>query len=128
VKICLYEALYNALEHGSLEINGDEKSRLLEDGQQVYRKFLANRLTEERFRDRVIKVNLVISDSELQVAIRDEGHGFDFSGQLDSVVNEESFKSCGRGLLLISSLMDEVTFGDGGREIRMKKLRSSAQA
>jgi CheY-like chemotaxis protein len=128
VKICLYEALYNALEHGSLEINGDEKSRLLEDGQQVYRKFLTSRLADDRFRERVINVYLNISDAAMEVAIRDQGLGFDFSGQLDTVVSEESFKSCGRGLLLISSLMDEVSFSEGGREIRMKKLRSSALA
>jgi CheY-like chemotaxis protein len=126
VKICLYEALYNALEHGSLEISGEEKTRLLEQGQQTYRDFLAKRLADPVYNRRAIHVRLLINDQEMKVGIRDEGLGFEFGDQLGGVPNEEAFKSCGRGLLLITSLMDGVEFNEGGREIVMHKLRSGA--
>lgn len=126
VKICLYEALYNALEHGSLEITGEEKTHLLEKGQQAYRDFLAQRLGDGRYASRSIHVRLAISEQLMEVAIRDEGQGFEYGDLLIGVPSEEAFKSCGRGLLLISSLMDGLEFREGGREIVMRKERSKA--
>lgn len=128
VKICLYEALYNALEHGSLEITGEEKTSLLEQGQQAYRDFLAQRLANASYSSRTIAVRLSISEQLMEVAICDQGNGFDFGDQLIGVPSEEAFKSCGRGLLLITSLMDGVEFRQGGREILMRKERSGAVA
>jgi len=63
VKVCLYEALSNAFEHGNLEIPGDVKTRQLETGQQAWREYLLNRLADERYRNRLIHVGLCISEN-----------------------------------------------------------------
>jgi YesN/AraC family two-component response regulator len=128
VKVCLYEALYNALEHGSLEISEEEKVSILENGQQAYKEFLLQRLQDERYRDKKIHVGLWISPQDMRVAIRDEGPGFDATKRLNNMNTEELFKSSGRGLLLINSLMDEVSFNPSGNEITMRKLRASTIA
>lgn len=128
VKVCLYEALYNALEHGSLEINEEEKSALLEHGQASYREFLLARMQQEPYRSKVILVRLDITGDDMTVKITDQGHGFDYASRVGHVSSEELFRSSGRGLLLISSLMDEVDFNASGNEITMRKLRSSTQA
>jgi DNA-binding response OmpR family regulator len=125
VKVCLYEALYNALEHGSLEIDEEEKVALLELGQAAYREFLVQRLQQEPYKSKRISVNLVISSEDMLVRICDQGRGFDFKNRIGVMNSEELFRSSGRGLLLISSLMDEVSFNDSGNEITMRKLRSS---
>jgi DNA-binding response OmpR family regulator len=128
VKVCLYEALYNALEHGSLEINEEEKSTLLEHGQASYREFLLQRMQIEPYRSKIILVRLDITGEEMNVRITDDGPGFDFANRMGHMNSEELFRSSGRGLLLISSLMDGVEFNDSGNEITMRKLRSSTQA
>jgi serine/threonine-protein kinase RsbW len=64
----------------------------------------------------------------MTVSITDEGTGFDFVNRVGAINSEELFKSCGRGLLLISSLMDEVGFNETGNEIRMVKKRVEPQA
>ncbi len=128
VKVCLYEALTNAFEHGNLGISGDTKTKYLEHGQQEWRDFLLGCMEDPQNRDKKIRVNLVISEEEMSVAIRDEGPGFDHQARTQSTDPEELFRSSGRGLLLIQSLMDGVAFNEAGNEVRMKKNRIVSQA
>jgi len=59
------------------------------------------------------------------IVVRDPGTGFDAKTVPDPLAGENVLKSSGRGIFLISQLMDEVAFGDGGRELRMKKKNES---
>jgi CheY-like chemotaxis protein len=123
VKICLYEALTNAFEHGNLGITGEEKSRLLEHGQQAWREYQLARMEDPTNKEKKIYVKLTIDDDHMQVAIRDEGKGFDHSSRTLDTDPEEMFRSSGRGLLLIQSLMDGVEFNPSGNELSMTKQR-----
>ncbi|MCB1188303.1 response regulator [bacterium] len=124
VKVCMYEALTNAFEHGNLGIPGDEKSRLLETSQQAWRDFLMERMQDPVNREKQIEVNLQISETRMSLRVRDQGTGFDFDNHFKDVEPELLFRSSGRGLLLIRSLMDEMWFEDGGRALVMVKQRS----
>ena len=55
------------------------------------------------------------------IVVRDPGPGFDPKLIPSPVVGENVFSHHGRGIYLISQLMDEVTFAHGGTEIRMRK-------
>ena len=123
VKVCLYEALSNAFEHGNLAISGEEKTRLLEISQQAWKDFLLERMSDAAYKDKQIRVGLSISEKEMAVTILDEGEGFDHSKRLQAADPEELFKSSGRGLLLIQSLMDGISFNESGNEIHMRKTR-----
>ena len=123
VKICLYEALSNAFEHGNLEISGAEKVALLEQSQQIWKDFLIERMKQPKYVDRKIMVSLLITEDVLEVAIKDEGQGFDYQERTKDIDPEELFKSSGRGLLLIQSLMDELSFEENGSVIKMTKRR-----
>ena len=60
-------------------------------------------------------------DLGMIIVVRDPGPGFN-PGQVPSpVAAEQLFSHHGRGIFLISQLMDHVEFGHGGREIRMHK-------
>jgi YesN/AraC family two-component response regulator len=123
VKVCLYEALTNAFEHGNLEIPGDEKVRLLEISQQSWRDFLIERMQEAQYREKRIHVTLMIDEERMEVRIRDEGRGFDPAKRSAEVDPEQLFRSSGRGLLLIQSLMDHMEFNPDGTEITIGKNR-----
>jgi serine/threonine-protein kinase RsbW len=55
------------------------------------------------------------------IVVRDPGPGFDPAGIPSPVVGRNVFRHHGRGIYLINQLMDEVSFGKGGTEIRMLK-------
>ena len=66
--------------------------------------------------------------SELVIAIRDQGEGFDPESLPDPLAPENLLKSSGRGIFFMRSFMDDVTLSrvpEGGMEVRMvKKLPS----
>jgi len=55
------------------------------------------------------------------IVVRDPGPGFDPAQIPSAVAAEQLFSNHGRGIFLISQMMDRVEFGHGGREIRMHK-------
>jgi len=75
----------------------------------------------------------VLQDSAipgLAICVRDEGCGFDPSMLADPRAPENLLKSSGRGILLMRSFMDEMTFqraAEGGMEVRMVKRRDNAE-
>ena len=65
-------------------------------------------------------------DGEVLVTVRDEGQGFNRGAVPDPTEAQRLFLTHGRGLQIMSALMDEVTFEDNGRVVRMRK-RMKAQ-
>lgn len=66
----------------------------------------------------------------LAIRVRDEGCGFDPSVLADPLAPENLLKASGRGILLMRSFMDEMTFqraAEGGMEVRMVKRRDNAE-
>ena len=60
----------------------------------------------------------------IAVRVRDEGCGFDPSTLADPLASENLLKANGRGIFLMRSFMDEMTFHraeEGGMEVRMVK-------
>lgn len=65
-------------------------------------------------------------DGEIVITVRDPGPGFDPSTIANPLDPANVLKPSGRGIFLINGLMDDVRFGDGGRELQMKKKRQSS--
>ena len=61
---------------------------------------------------------------EILIVVRDPGTGFDASAIANPIDAANILKPSGRGIFLINGLMDEVGFGDGGRELQMRKKRT----
>ncbi len=120
VGTALFEALVNAIEHGNLELH----SALKEAGERKsYPRLSAQRQKQPPYRDRHVYVTATITHSEAAYEIRDEGPGFDPFRLPDPTDPENLEKASGRGLLLIRSFMDEVTFNSTGNQITMVKRR-----
>ncbi len=63
----------------------------------------------------------VIQPDRFTVVIQDQGQGFDRELVPDPTQPENLFKSSGRGLFLIESCMDDVTYEESGTLIKMVK-------
>jgi anti-sigma regulatory factor (Ser/Thr protein kinase) len=97
VELALQEAVANAIRHGC---KGDRSKHL--------------------------ECAVVCNESgEVVITVRDPGAGFDPSKVADPRDPANILKSSGRGIFLISGLMDDVRFADGGRELQMKKRVST---
>jgi serine/threonine-protein kinase RsbW len=66
-----------------------------------------------------------VDASAIAIVIRDPGKGFDAVGEPETAEDGTNLTSHGRGILLMRSLMDEVTYRRHGTEIRMKKYRNA---
>ena len=61
---------------------------------------------------------------EVVIVVRDPGPGFDPGAIADPLDAANLLKPGGRGIFLITELMDHVQFADGGREVQMRKRKS----
>jgi CheY-like chemotaxis protein/anti-sigma regulatory factor (Ser/Thr protein kinase) len=127
----IYEMLINAVEHGNLGINYEEKTRALEENR-------LNELIHERaampdLARRRVHVGCSITPAGLVCTIRDEGAGFDHSiyssvqdpGQL---FEELGTSLHGRGIMLTCLQFDKVEFNEIGNTVRIEKRAPGASS
>ncbi|MFH1176622.1 MAG: ATP-binding protein [Acidobacteriota bacterium] len=85
--MALREALANAIKHG-------------------------NKLSPDK---RVFVSMQVAPEGVLQIAVEDEGEGFDPACLADPTAPQNLLRDCGRGVFYMRSFMDEVRFAPGER-------------
>lgn len=119
VGTALTEALTNAIEHGNLELDSDMK----ETDDQEYFDLARKRAQESPYAQRRVRIISQATPAEAKFVFRDEGPGFDHRNLPDPTDPANLLKLSGRGLLLIRTFMDEVTFNEAGNEITLIKRR-----
>jgi serine/threonine-protein kinase RsbW len=93
IEMALHEALANAVIHG----NGDNSCKSVYVTCRCY------------------------MDGEVAITVRDEGRGFDPSVLVDPTFRENLLVTHGRGIYIMKTLMDEVSFEEGGSVVMMRK-------
>ncbi len=94
--VALQEALANAVLHGS-----------------------------QNDRSKTIHCSVVIDPPAVTIVIRDPGSGFDAEKVTQPAGAGANRTEHGRGICLMRSLMDEVTYRHGGSEVELRKLRAA---
>ncbi len=122
VGTALSESIINAIDHGNLELNSQMRED--EDGSQ-YHILGDKRKLQEPYCNRRVFITSRVSEAEAVFTVRDEGPGFDPSTLPDPHDPENVMRPHGRGLMLIRTFMDEVSFSKSGNEIRMHKFASA---
>ena len=116
VGIALEEALNNAFYHGNMEVSADNGPR----DRKSYEKLAEQRSAESPYCERMIDVHVLISPAEARFVIRDEGPGFAWQQHLNQQATPTQ-QSYGRGIVLMRSSMDEVSYNDQGNEVTLVK-------
>lgn len=119
VGMAITEALANARDHGNLELD----SALREQADDAYYNLGRERQTKEPYAARRVHLTEHLTPIEVRYTVRDEGKGFDPSTLPDPTNPENLLAASGRGIMLIHTFMDEVSFNDRGNEITMLKRR-----
>ena len=92
IRLCLEEALINAIKHGS-----------------------------KNNKDSPITVNYSVLGDKFEFSVEDNGNGFDYKKIPDPTDRANLLKTSGRGVYLIKYLMDGVSFNKKGNKITMIK-------
>jgi serine/threonine-protein kinase RsbW len=95
IRLALEEALVNAIKHGN-----------------------------QMDRAKKVHVAYAIRPDRFEVAITDEGRGFDPDAVPDPLCEENLERPCGRGLFLIRHYMTDVVYHPPGNRLSMVKLRN----
>lgn len=118
IKLALYEALANALEHGNLEITFDEKTQAMEAKGGILG--LIQSRIDAGLGERKIRISVEYDQAAVTYRIEDQGPGFDPQSMLNKPVADTSALH-GRGITLIRHYMDEVSWNESGNEIKLIK-------
>lgn len=105
VVIGLTELFINAVEHGNLGLDYDDKSRLLRSG--LWDEEVARRLADPAYAGRRVRVDCDFTAATGIVTIQDEGSGFDWSGYLE-MRPDRAFDLHGRGITLARKIAFET--------------------
>lgn len=119
----LQELLFNAMEHGNLEISYQEKERALAEDR--YEKLIEQRLTQPRLKDRLVAIHVVLDKHEhtLRYRIADAGKGFKWKNFLSRSQDPcRSEDANGRGIFLAQSFFPDITYNDRGNEVTITVL------
>jgi anti-sigma regulatory factor (Ser/Thr protein kinase) len=115
IGLCLHEALVNAVIHGNLKIPSTIKNQSPEAFEQLIQK----RESIPEFVNKPINIRCQITPEHLKFEIEDQGSGFDLNKMRN--LSPTEMLPTGRGILIITSLMDEVSWNETGNCITMIK-------
>jgi len=117
VGVALAEGLNNAIEHGNLEVEAELRGSDL----SAHGVLMRERRGCPPWCDRRVHVEARLTREAARFVIRDEGPGFDPVTLPDPREPMNLDRAHGRGILLIRSFMDEVTWNEEGNEVTMVK-------
>lgn len=118
VGVALREAVVNAMDHGNLELSSDLRQ---EDDESQYFAAREERRVRPPYSERALHIKASVDRDEAVYVIRDEGLGYDPGSLPDPFDPTNLERIGGRGLLLIRTFMDDVSFNDKGTEVTMRK-------
>lgn len=117
----LFELIANGIEHGNLEIDHEEKWRLMEKNE--HRDEIQYRLESPDYKDRYVEITFQREENMVCFKIEDQGAGFDYSDYLD-VDFSSTKKFHGRGISLArATSFDYMEYiGKGNKVLAITKF------
>ena len=64
-------------------------------------------------------VHVRVNDDSIQVSVEDEGHGFEPAAVQSPLTEENMLRDHGRGLHIMETIADDVSYENGGRRVRL---------
>ena len=121
LRLALRETLINAVEHGNLNIDFEEKTRIIES--ENYLDFISLRIQSPEFRNKKVFIEYQLTPEHVRFIITDQGNGFDhrsFRNKSPAEMNYE-YRLHGRGIFMTENAFDTVEFNDKGNRVILMK-------
>ncbi|MCB0274775.1 MAG: response regulator [Calditrichaeota bacterium] len=122
--VAFRETLINSVEHGNLELASKDKGNDFEKF-AMFEEERERRLTQDEYKNRLVKVAFLFSPNRFSLTVTDEGNGFNWQeytrgGNRFVGLNTQA---SGRGFMIIYHIIDEVYFNEKGNSITLVKSR-----
>lgn len=117
LKLGLFESINNAVYHGNLEMDSAMKQG--SNGFAEYEELAHQRIEEEKYGNRWVRVRMEQNSSRIQFTIVDSGGGFEWDNLPNPDDNEALTYFAGRGIMLTRFYYHSVTWNDKGNEITL---------
>ncbi|HEU5046662.1 MAG TPA: response regulator [Rickettsiales bacterium] len=114
----LMELLFNAIEHGNLEIGYQKKHECLVNN--TYNQEIAIRLSQEKYQNRSVKVHVQNQLLEMHVTIVNAGNGFNWRQYMIPDMNLRLNMPNGRGMAIAAKLLGGLHYNEKGTEVTCK--------
>ena len=121
LRMGLREIIFNAIEHGNLEITYEEKTEsLITD---TYRKLIEKRREKAESAGKKVIVEYQIDDSRAVFKIIDSGKGFDHKKALSRNMADQNNDNIphGRGILMAKEIFNEIKYNETGNQVLLVK-------
>ncbi|MCP4136706.1 MAG: PAS domain-containing protein [bacterium] len=121
LRIALREIIINAIEHGNLEINFEEKTAAqIEDR---YFELVSERQNDSRYANRQVSIDYTVNNEKAVYYVTDEGNGFNHKEFITNAAAEANREllAHGRGLAMAKSIFDEIEFNEKGNRVMLVK-------
>lgn len=109
------ELFINAIEHGNLEIDYDDKSSLLAHGRWIEE--IDQRSKDNKYKDRVVDAHFKRDADKITLSISDEGTGFDWK-KFEEIDPKRLIASHGRGIMMARGVaFSSLTYNEKGNSV-----------
>lgn len=123
MRVGICEMITNAIEHGNLDITGDEKFHYTSQGN--YTELLKTKLEQKDFQDKKVIVEIKINKNKLKINIEDEGKGFDTSIIKEYCNLTDTSKLHGRGIMITTLYFESIRYNKKGNKVTLIKSITS---
>lgn len=120
--VAIEHAVLNAMLRGNLELTRDQTPSpraMIYDG--ATNEVVQQRRREAPYSERKVHVEAIASDYAVRIVVGDRGPGFDTSKLPEAGDPEILDTKGGRGLVLMTSFVDQLLFNDKGNEVTLIK-------
>ncbi len=121
--LALRELLFNAIEHGTLDLGYAKKSAALGDGS--FQQLLEERAETAPYAHRRVIIEVRTTAEELEIEIADQGDGFDWRALPDPLDPANLLEDHGRGVLLARLSVDTLDYNETGNVVTVRKRFSA---
>jgi PAS domain-containing protein len=121
LRIGLREIIINAIEHGNLKINYNEKTEALIN--DTYRKLIEDRRDLPENINKTVSIEYQIDQESAVFKITDQGEGFDHKKAMAKDPAEENKEGSahGRGIMMSREIFDEIKYNETGNQVLLTK-------
>ena len=119
--IAVREAVMNAIYHGNLELTPEQYAN-----KEERERIATERLSDDSFAAKKIHVDALLNEESAVFIVRDAGTGFPAVEALAAANVDSNGSTTGRGLVLMQSFCDSVTYNETGNEVTLKAMREGA--
>ncbi|MBR4116276.1 MAG: response regulator [Bacteroidales bacterium] len=112
IRLGLEELIYNAIEHGNLNISFLEKTNALECGN--FEELINERQKDVKYKDKKVFISFNQCPEYDELYIQDEGNGFDIGISIKEELH-------GRGIRLSRFFFDEIEYKENGNIVRVRR-------